>query len=674
MPSPFQQQSMQRKLIYALLIPALLSVSLLFRNYVMERWAGKLALREQSLGEVELTGSALRLTLTGASGFAVTGLWWAAIEAQKKHEWNELELLVRSVIKLQPHFVTPWLFQSWNLSYNVAVESDRVNDKYYYVTRGIELLSQGERQNRLRYQPAAGDAVEVGHPDMRFYLGFYHQHKIGLSDEANTMRSLFQLSCIDPRERDPDRFRPLNEKGQPQLEREQFEQFCQRHPFLVRRLRDSLRCETPEDVIDFLQANKDVPSRYEPLTALTNAGRGATPLLPPEKQFPVLPPAFTPDELTAETATLPESFDNYHVARAWFAYAQRPLPPPDPIPSIGNQDFDRNRYRLPRYMSTIIFRGYPARGQSYVADAFQKEGWFDKEGWLIKNWFPDDKFRSGRDAIVGDAVNWSLDAWSKAHNMWRGHGESNGLYLTPERITSLRDVADLYVRTFGQDAGIPGELPPEHRTPEMQKSLEAYSQLFWYERNRSMTNFPHFYYRSLVEAKEETVKARKTFFKAEEYRRAADYPKALELYTSPEGLPAWRKLLLENPDFRNDGTLQEDTYEMYMKYINLLSEDKQYRQTQHLLLVLDYLTQATLRPPLSVMWLPPVDMVVLGWLDFPDHEGQPLIPLDAVNRVRSRLGLPMRGIPETPPPTPESMLEQRIPSAATVAPDSPPKP
>ena len=64
------------------------------------------------------------------------------------------QVLVRALTKLQPHFITPWLFQSWNLSYNVAVEADRLRDKYFYVTRGIEL--------RDRYAGKGGfDAVRV---------------------------------------------------------------------------------------------------------------------------------------------------------------------------------------------------------------------------------------------------------------------------------------------------------------------------------------------------------------------------------------------------------------------------------------------------------------------------------------------------------------------------------
>jgi hypothetical protein len=658
MPSPFQQQSFQRKLTYVLLIPVLFTATYLYRDWMMKPLSERLEVREQDLGEVELTGSAVRLTLTGARGFAVCGLWWGAIEKQRKHEWNELEMIVRSVIKLQPHFVTPWLFQSWNLAYNVAVESDRTNDKYYYVTRGVDLLGQGERQNR-------------NHPDMRFFLGFYNQHKIGLSDEANTMRSLFQLSCIDPRERDPERFRTRDDRNRLVVDLGLFEEFCQRHPFLVRRLRDSLRCETPDDVIDFLQTNKDVPSRFQDVKGQVGASEAGTPPLAPEKQFPLLPPAFTPDEPTGESR-LEDDFDCYAVARAWYQYSLRPMPPPDPVPSMGTGDYDRRRYRMPRYMSSIIFRGYPARAQSYVAEAQEKEGWFDREGWLIKGWFPDDKFRAagaGRDAVVGDGLNWAGDAWTKAHNMWKNHGESNGLYLTPERLAGLRDQAEKYVREFGQQFGIP-ELPAEKRGGGMEESYAAYQQLFWYERNRSMTNFPHFYYRSLVEAKPETIAARKAFFKAEQLRRSADYPQALQMYNSPEGIPAWRKLLLENPEFRNDGSLQEETYEVQMKYMDLLREDKQDRRNRQLQLLGDYLTQAALRPPMAALWLPPAHLPVLGLLDIPDPEGQPLVPADAKDRVRTRMGLPPLAAGDQPPPPPTPDPTGSAPM--TPAPVSPP--
>src|SRR5262249_19404302 len=99
MASPFQQQSRYRKIIYTVLILALFSVALLHRRLLVETQANDLALREQAIGEVELTGSAIRLTLSGSRGLAVCSLWLAAIEKQKRQEWNEMELLVRSLTK-----------------------------------------------------------------------------------------------------------------------------------------------------------------------------------------------------------------------------------------------------------------------------------------------------------------------------------------------------------------------------------------------------------------------------------------------------------------------------------------------------------------------------------------------------------------------------------------------
>src|SRR5579884_514751 len=248
MASPYQQQALRRKVIYIGLIVALFTLSGIFRAYVVEARAEELSLREQNLGEVEVGGSALQLSLTGSRGFVVSALWYWAMDAQKKNRWNELDLYTESLTRLQPHFVTPWLFQSWNLSYNVAVEADQVRDKYFYVARGVQLLGKGERKNRF-------------HPDMRFNMGFYQQHKVMQSDETNVFRCLYQMSCIPYPQRDPARFW-TDVNGQKKVDMAAFEKFCTEHPQFVRRLHDRLRCGKPEDVIRFLDENKRVPSLF----------------------------------------------------------------------------------------------------------------------------------------------------------------------------------------------------------------------------------------------------------------------------------------------------------------------------------------------------------------------------------------------------------------------------
>lgn len=193
MGSPYQQKAFQRKLIYLGAILALLAGSWMWRHYLVAAQAESLALREESRGDADLVGAATRLSLTGMRGLATCFLWYTAMDRQKKNQWNELELIARSLTKLQPHFIAPWLFQGWNLAYNVSVEADAVNDRYFYISRGIALLGEGERQNHHQ-------------PRLRYELGFTYHHKIGMADDTNALRSIFQLSLIPPSERDPERF------------------------------------------------------------------------------------------------------------------------------------------------------------------------------------------------------------------------------------------------------------------------------------------------------------------------------------------------------------------------------------------------------------------------------------------------------------------------------------
>src|SRR5262245_27342978 len=236
-------QDRYRKLWYLVVILQLFMIAWLWRHVdlslpgmeiaCIDTQAERLSIREESRGEPDLTGSVVRIGLSGSRGVATCFLWTVAMEAQKKNQWNKLEVVVKSLTKLQPHFIRPWLFQSWNLSYNVSVESDRPRDKYFFITRGIELLVDGERQNR-------------DHPDLRWSVGFCLQHKIMQSDDTNYLRSLLQLSMIPPNERDPARFWKKTDEGAV-FDDEEFEKFVAEHPQLVRRLRDGVRKENEQE-------------------------------------------------------------------------------------------------------------------------------------------------------------------------------------------------------------------------------------------------------------------------------------------------------------------------------------------------------------------------------------------------------------------------------------------
>jgi hypothetical protein len=588
MASPFQQKSLQRKLVYLVLILVLFTVAYAFRRYAVVAQAEELALREENIGDVELSGAAVRYTLTGLRGLVMCALWSTAIEKQKKNQWNELELIVRSITKLQPHFITPWLFQSWNLAYNVSVESDRESDQYFYISRGIELLAEGERQNRH-------------HPDLRFSIGFYNQNKIGQSDKTNVMRCLYQMSCMPPNERDPARFLKDDGSGQTTIDLDQLEDFCKKHPQLVRRLREELKLSNPELLVQFLDENYTLPSIYEEAKkAPTGSWLKITnpKPLPEVDRFPILPPRrevaepqhlYDPNEITEDqTERLSDDFNAFACARAWYGYAQEAVPPTGEFPGAEAEITDRTKQRRPKF-TTAIFRNYPARAQSYVAEELEKEGWFDDKGWLMTDWFRRDdaggarkeQFHDGAAPVVGNGRDWAVDAWSQAFRMWEKHGTDDKLYLSAAMQDRLQRQAEFYQTEYHVDRGQgPRLLEPaleDQRSDadkeRMKESFDAYRYMYAFHHYVQLTNFPHFYQRAQIEMDEKTVAARKAFFTARRLAHAGKRPEALELYEAPGALPYWRTLL-QNEKFGDDSGIEDEAYVIQNRYLKLVQDTR----------------------------------------------------------------------------------------------------
>ena len=614
MANPFQQKARQRKLIYAVLIAFLFTGSLLHRRLVVEPQANHLQLREQARGEVELTSSAVRQMLTGSKGMAVTFLWSAAIEKQKKNEWNELELLVNSITKLQPYFITPWLYQSWNLSFNVAVECDLPRDKYYYISRGLELLAEGERRNQGSGDTFTPDPTKPqfpGHPELRHYMGFTYQLKIGNPDEKNTMRSLFEMSCIDPVKRNAEALWATNERGQRDVDLDRFREFVEKNPRLVRRLREKLQLNTPRQVVKFLQDNADIPTRFK--KGELTADQRESQLLDPKRQFPILPPALadhwpdpTKQDLNADR--LEDPIDVFLACKTWYEYAQKPLPPPNPDPGLKEKDYDRLRYRNAKQMASQIFRGYPARGQAYIAENLEAEGWFDGEGWLVKDWF--DRSRGGS-ADVGPVVVGAEGratrpgarygklnagrAWDSAYAMYKEYGIANGLYLSAGEVQELNRKAELVRERFKVKPDENFTLRSDLHTGALGASYDAHQKLFWNRHYRSMTNYDDHLYQAEGERDPLTVHARKLLYQADRLRRFEAAPdEALEKFQ--EAWPLWIAACIRNPRFAKIGSVQEDAYELEMKYLRLL-QDQNPRAFHTAFVAASHLAQAPFASP-----------------------------------------------------------------------------
>ena len=468
------------------------------------------------------------------------------MDKQMKNQLNELEVIVGWLTELQPHFNTPWLFQSWNLAYNVSNKTDQPSDKYFWISRGAQLLASGERQNE-------------DDPDLRFELGTTYQHKICQSDETNYHRSLFQLSLIPPNERDPARFQVKGDKRK--INYDEFVKFCEEHPQLIRRLREGIHkdslyeqhrlftCATPEEVVRFLADNFRVPSLYpeakptpagadwvaDPNRTLDSVALERFPVLPPPRAYPSGSPLhlFLPydemdkGDLTEESAKGNlDDWDAFLVARAWYSYAQEPVPAPGPMPGESEPIVDRVRQRLPRHMETIIFRQYPAQAQSYIAERLEEEGWFDDEGWSTKGpeWFT---------AVIGSGRNWAANAWGEAAKMWQAHGERNHLLLSkPEDEVNLRDQAAKY-RT-ARHLSIDMPLPPSESNEGLKEGWRAARFVFLYDASRHVSAFSRNYNRAQVEQDPQTVRARALFYKAQGYALIGSTEKSLQTYQQPD--------------------------------------------------------------------------------------------------------------------------------------------
>jgi hypothetical protein len=233
----------------------------------------------------------------------------------------------------------------------------------------------------------------------------------------------------------------------------------------------------------------------------------------------------------------------------------------------------------------------------------------------------------------------------------------------------LKRESEFYRSEYNAGPGNAVLLDPQredNRSPadqqRMRDSIHAFRYLQDLERARFLTNFQHFYLRSQVEMRKETVAARKAFHEARRQYHLADREKAIQIYEAPGALPYWRELL-ENDEFGNDSGIEEDSYIFQIRYLRCIHElyDPQYKQLfamQAILgeaaatpapscLALDQLLRPNLLPDPSVAG--PFEGNTKERLDADGNKvpGRPLISEGTINSVNQRNGL---GIKRAAPP------------------------
>jgi hypothetical protein len=103
------------------------------------------------------------LLLGGFRGMAVDFLWARAIARHEEKKYYELLTINDLISKLQPNFPAVWIFQAWNMSYNIAHEWDSPQNKWKWIRTGLKFAEKGATKN-------------PGSSDLFFELGYMYFH------------------------------------------------------------------------------------------------------------------------------------------------------------------------------------------------------------------------------------------------------------------------------------------------------------------------------------------------------------------------------------------------------------------------------------------------------------------------------------------------------------------
>ncbi len=133
----------------------------------------------KDLGEINMAAETMRLGAFGLDGIAQMLLWQKADEYKKKKDWTNLAATLNQLIMLNPNLETVWRFQGWNLAYNISVEQDNYQDRYFWVKKGLNFLERG-----TLYNPRS---IRV-----MWDVGWTTSQKIGKSDEKLYFRELYK--------------------------------------------------------------------------------------------------------------------------------------------------------------------------------------------------------------------------------------------------------------------------------------------------------------------------------------------------------------------------------------------------------------------------------------------------------------------------------------------------
>jgi hypothetical protein len=496
------QRIRQRKIFYLLAIVLLLGTAYAHKLLVIDRAATRYDISETNLGKVDMGGSISRFVLSSFRGPLVCGLWWEVNALQEKHDYKQLELMLTALTKLQPHYKGPWQYQGWNLAFNVSVEFDRIQDKYFYVSKGLRWLADGEEVNRLKlYDPNSPDEMHtIGDPEMRSTIGQYLSTKMYFADEKDTFRPLLHLSCIPLAQRLPSSFRNNPEK---------LEQFKAQYPRFVRRVRKLQNIPEGDDdtlnrdLLAFLEEHKDVPCLWK-----EDDGGGLKLASDPWPRWPNM----ADRDLIGKVADKEILQDGLDIARNWYEFSTEMLPPPKTELSEDTGPSESKYTRVHKHMHSMIFRAKPAQTQARSAVELYAEGWPEQ----------------------------AQSTAEKAYTMWVDLGKACNLDPSLEKLAEQSQKAKEYQSKYKENAdefkGPPGYLK-ETNPAEYENALKNFKALVFmanWSKLRSTCRFDYWIETTGFIKTDIYREAARSKYIAEE--RYTDWPVAIANYQRAIGL------------------------------------------------------------------------------------------------------------------------------------------
>lgn len=94
-------------------------------------------------------------------------VWYRAVQLQQDNQFWELYQLYDWMGKLEPHLESIWVFNGWNMSYNLIAELDDSEGRWRWIERAISYL----RDEGLKYNPQSGPILKE--------ISWIYYHKIG---------------------------------------------------------------------------------------------------------------------------------------------------------------------------------------------------------------------------------------------------------------------------------------------------------------------------------------------------------------------------------------------------------------------------------------------------------------------------------------------------------------